>query len=496
MSKTPESTPEQSRLRPRASLLSLLTLTALMALAFAIGLAVRKQHALKTQREGLLAVSRQLIVEDEDRLAASSLVATASDFSSWQVYVPEGREYEVYLGVGDVGFEKVPPIQDTFSISAGMHRITFRSRDRTKYDFQYDVYLDGEKRIERVMGKEWMPNGWSSASGIGWPEMEDRPEAPMQLAARSYQPKHDFGRDRYFHGQGDSSVTRLGYRLWIDEKNQSYPEASPFLVSLFEGGLSDGLRYKLANQQWEWQFFRPSLEGSSPVIQVSPEFVLADGKVISNPSQDYGGWVIDQSRREDAPDLTNENFLYLVGSKLGAYVAAENSPVIEMKWDVDKPDAVGIRLAEVPENERIERWTLRIQGGSEHLWRKLVFADTAIDTVGDKLAAGDMQLDLSSGSNESAMLWWHATETLPLQIVSDENEAYSNLGLYDGLAVMQGLEVPVDNNFRVTATIATEIPGEVGVAFPGGAIMEEIQIEIDGTTRDWIWLYAKARSGE
>lgn len=495
-------------LSPRFSLLNLLTLTAVVAIGAAAGSAYRENQALVQQHDELLALSSRLRVGDAGKLNSAAMPRVADDFYSWNVHVPDGQDYELRLGVGEVSENGVPRDFDRVAIPAGRHRVTLHAGDSPDEEFRFVVYLDGEPVIDRSMGRDWIPGGWSSAGGVNWPQTREPAPEPLQLSSRYYKPKRDFGRGsgRYFNGNSDNYVTRRGYRLWIDDPDRSYPPASPFVgiggASQIDGvGLRDGMRFQPRGRgPFEWWFTRPSLETRDPVLQVSATFIGTDGATLTSQTPAFESWQLRSgpqgenalSWQDDPPRSARSAFLHAV---LAAGAAPQ--PVVELRWDTSRPDEVALRLADTPANDAISRWRLRFVGGAEQLWRVLQVGDRTIDAAnapGDESTtpAGDtLAVDLGGGEGADTRLRWRAKETLPLQIVERTQPSYGGMGLFQGLPVTFGMQVPAALKPALKVQLLDEDPNFPGQPFPSGAVYDEIEIDLDATVREWIWLRAE-----
>ena len=429
---------QRSRM-PQFSMWNLLALTALIAMGMALGLAYQKNHAMSLERDGLLSLSSRLQVDSTDELASSELPKVASDFHSWNVHVPDGKEYELRLGIGDLSENGIPPIASAVKITAGRHRITLYTGHSPREEWHYVAYLDGKPVIDETLGSDWMPEGWSTASGRNWPRDLAIPTAPLQLSSESYEPRYDFGggTGSYFNGQGDSFVTRKGYRLWIDEVDRTYPQTPPILVPsrsnyYREIGLRDGLRLRTnPSSGYDWTFTRPSLETTNPVIQISASFFTDDGTLLSSETPSFESWQLHD-------DAAGENKLNwqadLEKTVYTAYLHAKSKTdelpqaVVEMKWDTTRPDEVALRIADVPANDSIRRWQLRLGDGTKHLWCVLQTGDRKIEAdkvLDDNVASrggGMHPIDLEKNASVDTHLRWQSNETLPLQIVGETTE--------------------------------------------------------------------------
>ncbi|TWU40108.1 hypothetical protein Q31b_34520 [Novipirellula aureliae] len=497
------------------SLRHLLVLTALIAIGTAVGLAYRKNDSLHQQRDELLSLSGQLLIADEDELASTAMPRVAYEYTSWQVNVPSGQDYELRLGMGNMFDRQIPPIVGSVRIPPGRHRVTLYSGDNPDQDFRYLVYIDGEQAIEKTMGRDWIPGGWSVASGLTWPRGAKFSPDPLQLSAKNYTPRYDFGSRYYFNPQSDSYVTQKGYRLWIDQRDQTYQPASPFMEPSYDSmyrdiGLRDGLRYKTsAPPENQWTFTRPKYGTRDPVVQISAEFFGHDGASLSYPDKSFPSWQLQNDAvSNEARNRHNDSEQTTFIANLKGVSNLQNTlpPVVEMKWDVDRPDEVGLRIADTAANDRISRWRLRILDGSHHLWRELQIGDrqwidpdhainaaSVFDKDSTNPAVSTVPIDLGDDVAEDTRIAWQSNEKLPLQILMQEQKQYVGMALYQGLPLTLVMEIPASLKPTLAAKIADQHPTLTDTGFPGGAVFTEIQIDLDATERDWIWLRAELK---
>lgn len=492
----------------RFSLLNLLALTALVAVGTAVVSAYLHHREIKQQRDDLLSLSSQLQVEAADELASAEMPRVAADFRSWNVHVPLGQSYELRLGTGEFSENGIPPIVDGVSLSAGRHRVTLCSEDSSNEEYRYVVYVDGELAIDKTMGRDWVPGGWSSATGINWPSSKLPKPEPLHLTGRSYTPRHEFGNGngRYFNGRGDGDVTRKGYRLWIDAAGRTYQQDSPFMgfegTPTFEGiGLRDGVRYsQLGPAPYEWEFTRPSLETTNAVLRASATFFRSDGTTLLSESRSFQRWKLGNNSQvgeklDGQRDPPQSNYSAFLSPQLTSGELPR--PVMELKWDEARPNEVALRLADTPANDEISRWQLRLVGGAEHLWRELRIGDETIeagkaaDAKGATAAGDTINLDLGKGEAGVVRLGWQTDKTVPLQIVERTQTKYAGLGLYQGLPVTFGIQIPSALKPAVSTRVLEKVEGSPGTAFPGGAVFGELIIDLDAAQREWIWLEAK-----
>ncbi len=143
--------------RLKFSLLHLLALTALIAISTAIMVASHKHRDLVQYRDDLRSLSSRLHDVGTNKLYAAEMTRVADSFHSWHVSVPQGQEFELRLGIGEVSQSVLPPVVGTVPIPAGQHRVTLYAADSSDEKFQYVVYLDGQPVIDKTMGSDWIP---------------------------------------------------------------------------------------------------------------------------------------------------------------------------------------------------------------------------------------------------------------------------------------------------------------------------------------------------
>ncbi len=175
-------------------------------------------------------------------------------------------------------------------------------------------------------------------------------------------------------------------------------------------------------------------------------------------------------------------------------------PVVEMKWELGKPDEIGFRLADSPANQTIKRWQLHFRYGSEHLWRELrinngrwITPDQLIqenksqEQVREKPASQEFTLDFGN-SPTTKVLQWQTNETVPLQILERDNPSYVGMGLYPGLLPMMSLGIPAILNPSLAVDISDQhraIPGQSCRAAPSS---KKSELSSTHPRTKWIWL--------
>ncbi|MFN7842014.1 MAG: hypothetical protein ACK5N9_09865 [Pirellula sp.] len=489
------------------SLKNLLILTVLIAVALAIGLAYKNHWYIMQKRQSLLEASGRLKVSNLDELAVAKQPKTTPDADTWIIFVPEGRSYNLYLGIGEFPSESIPKSYESVSIPSGQHRVTFIRADSAIEDFRYTVYVDGVRVIEKTMGSQWMPNNWRSSSGLPWPNRLTLSPSPLQLAGQAYTDNHDFGHQYSFNQRVDHYVTQKGFRLWVDIVGRTYTPESPFVgfsanQSYYGVGLRDGFRFLDSRQsQYLWAFTLPASGTDKPILHVEPVFYTHDGNILSATNLSFTSWelseIADSPIPLGGPDAHEPNVrsVFLrAKSKLETPL-----PVVELKWDANRPDEIGMRLANTTVNDSIERWGFRISDGSEHLWREIqaneskFHSDEMLQSNNTLSKDESIQLPIESDANDPVFLQWKTNETLALQILERANMHYGGFDLYQGLPITFSVQISANWAPSLAVRIEGEDPDLPGDPFPGGAVFDELQLEFSKADRDWLWLQAKTK---
>lgn len=489
------------------SLKNLLILTALIAVALAIGLAYKNHWYLMQKRQSLLEASGRLKVSNLDELAVAKQPKITPDADTWLVYVPEGRSYQLNLGIGEFPSDSIPQSYESVSIPSGQHRVTFVRADSAIEDFRYTVYIDGVQVIEKSMGSQWMPNNWSFSSGLSWPNRLTLSPSPLELSGQAYADNHDFGHQYSFNQRIDHLVTQKGFRLWVDIAGRTYTPESPFVgftanQAYYGVGLRDGFRFLDGRQsQYLWTFTRPASGTDKPILQVDPVFYTHDGKVLSATNLSFTSWELSENADRLIPLGSPKVLMPNVRSVFLRAKSKQEShlPVVELKWDANRPDEIGMQLANTAVNDSIERWGFRISDGSEHLWREIQAGESKFHS--DEMYQSNytlsknenIQLPIESDANDLVSLQWKTNETLPLQILERTNMHYGGFDLYQGLPITFSVQIAAKWNPSLSVRIVGEDPDVPGDPFPGGAIFDEIQLEFSTADRDWLWLQAKTK---
>ncbi|WP_442510455.1 hypothetical protein SH528x_002077 [Novipirellula sp. SH528] len=375
------------------------------------------------------------------------------------------------------------------------------------------MFVDGQSVVDKVMGHEWLPDGWRQSNGLSPPaEISRQAASLLQLTGKSYTPRTNYGSGTYFNGQSDNWVSHPGYRLWIDQADQTYQPASPFIDLTTDPGdkgigLRDGLRYRAArSKQYEWKIYLPASETNSPVLTIVPEFLVGDQMVLSDQTKKFAWWHLrDESQGQDAISWQTDPIKTAYNALLHADVESADAtqPVVELRWDASRPDDIGIRLPATRENESLTKWRLRIIGGASHLWRLLDVGERQLDVRTDfdnkalQSFSDPLPIKLDPQSDKPYRIAWRTDVTKPLQMLERGNRnnpnAYRGMSLFRGMPLAFEAEIAAPLQPLVKIVRAQNRPDKPSILMPGGPVIEEVQIELDATTEDTIWLRAVPR---
>jgi hypothetical protein len=244
------------------------------------------------------------------------------------------------------------------------------------------------------------------------------------------------------------------------------------------------------------------------VLQLDADFIKTDGTVLSSKNSSLQVWQVCNAAtgtdpfqwHDDPSQVSHTAYLHALSTS-----DDDLQPVVEMKWEFDKPDEIGFRLADTPANEQIKRWQLRFQNGRLHLWRELktngsgwITPDQSIDeskTLGQVSEQSSIrEVILDFGDNPTTKtLQWQTNENFPLQILEREDPRYSGMGLYRGLLPTMSILIPATMKPTLAVDLADQHTTLQDTAMPGGPIFNEIRIELEASPHDWSWLSVKPK---
>ncbi len=263
-------------------------------------------------------------------------------------------------------------------------------------------------------------------------------------------------------------------------------------------GFRDGIRYQFTSSRpYPWYFTRPKSETIEPVWTINAEFDFDDGTSLSDQTNSFQSWQLRDDAVSDKPlDWKHDPSRSVYTAFLQARHRTNDprQPVIEMMWDASRPDEVALRLADTPANDRIVRWRLRIIGATQHLWRELLIDNRMIKANEIALSQANpilnttIPLELPEIETGTIHLRWQTNETLPLQVLAQQQKAYAGMMVYRGLPLKFGAKISAPLKPKCDVTIVAEDPQHPGQAFPSGAVFGELQFDLDATSHDWIWL--------
>jgi hypothetical protein len=463
----------------------------------------RTKHAeLATRHDLLVKVDNRLDVADPTILAIASRPRVTRDFKAWDIYVPSSPACELRFAAGEMSPAGTPQDFESVKLSPGRHQIILNEQDSNGRDSYFQCYVDGQLKLDKRMDAEWLPNGWRQASSWNLP---NRGGLRRQLSGRRYMSKIDFGPGKYFNGNLDDWSTVPSYALWIDRADQAPEPISPFLefkkYSYWHSGIGfrDGPRFQRGNRAvgLDLNFNHPATRLRDAALRIKPEFLAGGKDVLSGPSLGTTIWNISNAADSIKPFKSNRPptiksqtaFLHATGVPTGA-----PAPVIELRWDLDRPNEIGLRLAETAANASLTRWRLNCPDGLSHLWRLIDTGDASLDSR--KIAAAkpnDLKATVTLTKPNQGMhtVRWKTDVLDPLQVYQRDKafkKQLAGISLYQGLPVEFSLKLPETAKPKVWAQRLDQIPETDNSPIPGGSIFSDVTIEIDAKTSAWIWL--------
>ncbi len=479
-------------------------LTAIVAAWTSAVVSRQKLSPLEAQRDTLARMTTRL--ESGDLI--KPLPQVASDFNSYNVYIPEGKPRELRFFCGGVSQAGLPPEFESAPLSSGIHQIVFREQDGRNEGYRFRAYVDGELVLDKSMGQDWMPLGWTQASSLN---MRETSPSCLPLIGKQYLPLVIYEKYNYFNGSQDQWATWLGYQLWIDDVGRT-PEPINDFVGLFDRSYeqSIGLRNgpRISNPSWTpsigLEFNHPAARCYASFLTIVPEFIVNGAVLTSAKTNGPSAWKLSRS-----PDQIEE-LKWDYGSNIQtrsvflhatATLAGKISPVIELQWTKDRPNDVGLRLPAVAANAQVKRWRLRSIEGVKHLWRMIEHGNQSIDirkfngsadtdSETTNAATNQVAIPFDSLDQRPQSLKWRTDIPLPLQIhqrTSADSEALKDINVYKGLPFQFEYEVPTSAAPKAWA-ISQDNDSFFKTPIPGGRVIDEVVIELNANDPSWTWL--------
>jgi hypothetical protein len=146
-------TEQRHRRRWQVGLRSLVLIMAAISvwIAFFIN---RRQNALLRERiHAMHLIARELVINDDQRIAVVSLEKMWSDQDQWDIYLPH-RDYQLCIGTRRIGPEGTPREFTAKPLKPGRHRIALVQQKRDK-DWQVVVMVDDSEFLSVREPAQW-----------------------------------------------------------------------------------------------------------------------------------------------------------------------------------------------------------------------------------------------------------------------------------------------------------------------------------------------------
>jgi hypothetical protein len=170
---------ERSRFAPQWSLLTLLLLTAAVAVWVGYFRYRYEIPALEQEIDQMKRMVRELIVEDPQQIAVVKLAEMWMDDQRWDIHLPEG-EFVIRLATRQIGKAGLAPVAAEAPIDSGRHQVELQKND-SEDGWRITVLVDDRPAIEAAEEAGWYPGrGSEGPGGITICEQQP-PERPVEL---------------------------------------------------------------------------------------------------------------------------------------------------------------------------------------------------------------------------------------------------------------------------------------------------------------------------
>ena len=504
------SAPKKTR-RFRFSLRYLIVFTTIVAIWASAFLARQKLPALQSHRDNWAGIatygnSTSVFVENTDCFETCS-----PDFQPYEVYIPEGEPRELRFFCGDVSEAGLPPAFESFPLSCGHHQIIFWEQDNLKKGYRFRVYVDDVLVINKSMGKEWMPLGWSQSSSF---ELKRASRSCSKLTAKRYIPiepaRNNFLRRTYRKRNRERFTSSPGYQLCIDEVGRPPQTISNFFEMDFQSdektiGFLKGpiLLMSPNSSSLDLSFYHPIARDTS-LFTLEPEFIVADEDAVIGKTGEPVSWKLSGSAdqiedlkwQDDSANQSRLAFLHAT-----PVIAGKLSPVIELKWTSKRPKDIGLRLPAVPANASITRWRLNCKEGVRHLWQTVESGELLFDiSEFDELAATNPEtakagltriaipLAKPNKGIQSMQCRANVSERFSFKLISANPQIPAKKYRYNGDPFQFGFEFSASAAAKVWAISENKITILNKIPVLGGRVIEQLIVELDATDPSWVWL--------
>ena len=125
-------------------------------------------------------------VPDSDHFAGMKRNPTWYDENIWDIFVPEGSQFELRLATQQVAEQGVAPIDLAAPLTSGKHQIELKRPKLVDDEWVAEILVDGQIVLVAKKPKTWNPGKGSSGGGGGVSSSSHNADAPFVLFRRRW----------------------------------------------------------------------------------------------------------------------------------------------------------------------------------------------------------------------------------------------------------------------------------------------------------------------
>jgi hypothetical protein len=215
----PDSSASRQRSRwlklPQVRLRSIILLIAVIAAWTSYAINRREIASLNTRIKAIRPLARALEIDDPKQIAIVKMEELWSDDERWEVYLPEGQQYRVYVATREVDSKGFAPVAAVGNLSSGRHRLALE-RSKSQNGHHVVMKWDGAD-VAAVDEPENWDQGVGSTGGSEVTTSKQFPaSAPVVVFRRRFMERHPNGMNK------TSSGPTAGIQLWIDRSDSAH----------------------------------------------------------------------------------------------------------------------------------------------------------------------------------------------------------------------------------------------------------------------------------
>lgn len=381
------------------SLLNLMALATIVAVWLPRWISRDEPERLRTEIDLMNQSLGLLVVNDPSKFQSIRMANFGSDIETWRFHVPDDMNIEACLAIQGIHDLALPQEFKRFKLPSGQHEMSLRFRNHRDKGFNFQVHLDGDLELKMERPVEWFDSGgWSSSGGIGVVSAVHDVGNPLIMKKLVYNAVISTKSSGTIYLRDDSAASSKGCCLWlqpVDQVRESAPDWVDETTSLYpkQLGLREGVRLRpQVSGSPGLQIHHPHcLTNEVPVVTVFMEFESDEADVsLDTRNQNTGTWKFSGLPHDFAqPKFVAENqrqqSFYLIHEineeKLST--AKPPVPIVEILFDLDHPDDIGLRLVPPDKGLAVDRWKIRAVHHLGQYWQTLVTKEGQWDATDD-----------------------------------------------------------------------------------------------------------------